>query len=295
MPDFPAILLVDNGSLQPLATLHLRCLAAGLAARLDRPVEPVSLLHSSAIDPGELGGRPAEILEPAIVRRFEAGVREFLLVPLFFGPSRALTDYIPERIEALRAKCPGLTVHLAAPVCGPSTHPDHRLAEILADHVRQTAQRCRLDRPWVVLVDHGSPQPAVAAVRDQLALQLAARLSDAAGPVLAASMERREGPEYDFNEPLLARALESVEGPGIVALLFFSPGRHAGPGGDIQTICREAQEKRPGLQVHFTPLVGEHPCLLEILADRVHAAMAGRDGVVAENTKGGPSGPPPGS
>jgi hypothetical protein len=180
-------------------------------------------------------------------------------------------------------------------VAGPGTAPDVRLADILADHVRQTAQQCQLQRPWVILVDHGSPQRAVAAVRDELRALLAARLDGTAGPVLAASMERRDGPEYEFNEPMLARALECVEGPGIVALLFFSPGRHAGPGGDIETICREAQTRRPGLQVYFTPLVGEHPRLLEILADRVASALEERDGPASGNTKGGPSGPPPGS
>ena len=39
-------LLVDNGSLNPRATLRLRELAVGLAQALGRPVEAVSVLHS---------------------------------------------------------------------------------------------------------------------------------------------------------------------------------------------------------------------------------------------------------
>lgn len=273
MTDAPAILLVDNGSLQPAATLRLRALAAALAVRTGREIEPVSLLHSSAIDPAELDGRPAEILEPALRRRFAAGVREFVIVPLFFGPSAALTEYIPERVRAMAADLPGLTARLTAPVIDPTLPEDTRVAAILADQVRATVIARHLSRPWVILVDHGSPQPAVGAIRERVAADLRRLLGDEARVVLAASMERREGPQYDLNEPLLARALDQVAGEGIVALLFFSPGRHAGPGGDIAEICAAAERARPGLRAHLAPLVGEHPGLVEILADRLEAVL----------------------
>ena len=272
MPDTPLILLVDNGSLQPAATLRLRAVASALEAREGRPVEPVSLLHSSAIDPAALGGKPAEILEPAIRRRYLDGQRAFVIVPLFFGPSAALTDYIPERIRALTATLSGLSIRVAAPLVDPRAD-DRRLAGILADHVHATLAKYHLVRPWVILVDHGSPQPAVGAVRDHLAAQLRALLHDSVSRVIPASMERREGAAYDFNEPLLARALQQVSGPGVAALLFFSPGRHAGPRGDIADICAEAERSREDLRVHPTPLVGEHPGLIEILAERLRAAL----------------------
>lgn len=272
MPDTPAILLVDNGSLQPAATLQLRAIASALSARVGRPVEPVSLLHSSAIDPLQLGGNPAEILEPAIRRRHAGGQRTFVIVPLFFAPSAALTEYIPERIRALETSLNGLVVRVAPPLVD-AAPPDARLTMILADHVRQTMQAHELSKPWVVLVDHGSPQPAVGAVRDQLAAHLRDSLGDTVSTVLAASMERREGARYDFNEPLLSRALQQVSGPGIVALLFFSPGRHAGPGGDIAEICAEAERAHPGLRAVLTPLVGEHPGLIDLLTDRLRAVL----------------------
>ena len=69
MPAGPLTLLVDNGSLEPAATLALRKLAANLCARLGQKVEPVSLLHSSAIDPVLLGKVPAKILFPALEQR----------------------------------------------------------------------------------------------------------------------------------------------------------------------------------------------------------------------------------
>lgn len=270
--------LVDNGSLQPAATRALRRIAGGLAASLARSVEPVSLLHSDKIPASELDAIPAEILEPAIRRRFAAGKRQFLIVPLFFGPSGALTEYIPRQIAAMGVILAGLEVAIAAPVAGrDATAPDRRLAQILAHQVRTCVQAQSLSRPLVVMVDHGSPQRAVAEVRDQVARQLAAELGSEARAVLAASMERREGPEYEFNEPLLERALAAPPGGAgagdvVVAPLFFSAGRHAGPRGDIETIARKAESQHRGLRVHFAPLVGEHPRLIDLLADRYREA-----------------------
>jgi len=264
-------ILMDNGSLEPAATLGLRKLAAKLAERIGRRVEPISLLHSSGVPAEKLGGTPAEILEPALDRRLTAGQNEFLIVPLFFGPSGALTDYLPGRLAHLRINHPVLNVKLAAPLFEPG---DDRLARILADQVRaagSTAQR-------VALVDHGSPARAVTALRNELAKQLGALL----GPdfsVAASSMERREGAAYDFCAPLLAGLLRQ---PGwnsedvTVAMQFLLPGRHAGPAGDVATICRAAETASGGaLRTTMTGLVGEHPLLVDILADRWRAV--GRD------------------
>ena len=46
----PVCVLVDNGSLKPEPTLHLRGLASDLEDELSVPVHPVSLLHSSKVD-----------------------------------------------------------------------------------------------------------------------------------------------------------------------------------------------------------------------------------------------------
>jgi len=271
MPEKPAVLLVDNGSLQPAATLALRRLAAAVSREVGRAVEPVSLLHSSAIEPGRLGGVAAEIFESAVRRRYALGVREFVVLPLFFGPSGALSGYMPARVEELRAGLPGLQVRVGPPLVDAVEGEGGRaVVAILAAQVQGVIEAQGLKRPWVVLVDHGSPQRAVGAVRDGLARGLAAKLGGAVEEVVAASMERREGAEYDFNEPLVARALEKVEArSGVVALLFFAPGRHAGPGGDIAGICAEAERRRPGLRCCLTPLVGEHEGLVAILARRL--------------------------
>ncbi len=279
----PVTFLMDNGSLEPAATLRLRELAEDLGRKIGTPVEPVSLLHSSGAPVAKLGGVPAEILEPALERRLQAGQRDFVIVPLFFGPSSALTDYLPKRIAHLRTKFPKLGVKLAAPLF---TKDDDRLALILADHVREgwnalpSTRSERLEgKPLhlkrVALVDHGSPARVVVEVRNQLAAQLGRALGDGF-TVAAGSMERREGAEYDFCEPLLERLLTRPgwnDGEVIIAMQFLLPGRHAGPEGDVAKICRAAEEANPALRTRMTPLVGAHPLLVDILADRRRAVL----------------------
>lgn len=265
----PLTLLVDNGSLAPAATLRLREIASALAARIGEPVAPVSLLHSSTVAAAELDGTPAEILEPALARRARKGAREFLIVPLFFGSSRALTGYLPARVAALRAKWPELRVRLAPTLFRDG---DARLAQILADHVRAAGAAAR-----VALVDHGSPVPEVTAVREALAAQLRELLGPSV-EMAGCCMDRRPGAAFDFNGPLLADLLARDgwnRGRVTIARQFLLPGRHAGASGDVAEICRAAEANSPGLATQLTPLVGEHPRLVEILADRW---LAGRSG-----------------
>lgn len=266
----PELFLLDNGSLEPAATLNLRRLASSLGLALGLPVAPVSLLHSHKIPPEEIGGAAAESFEGAVKRRLAEGRSSFAVVPLFFGPSGALIDYLPERVARLRGLAPKLEVRIGACLVDASDRADRRLASILEDCLAPALKAARQpERATVLLVDHGSPKKEVNAVREHLAQQLRERLGRRVATVQSASMERRPEPEYEFNEPLLERALEALPaGPteAFVSQLFFSPGRHAGPGGDIETIC--ARAKRPDLKLYFSTLVGDHPRLIEILRDR---------------------------
>lgn len=274
-------MLVDNGSLEPAATLNLRAIAQRLADAVGQEVTPVSLLHSSTIAPVKLGGQAAEILEPALERRLRNGTTRFLVVPLFFGPSSAVTDYLPRRLHALREKFPDMQVQIAPPLVDVSAADDDRMAAILEERVQDAVKRAGSSvaphaRPAVVLVDHGSPTREVVAVRDHLARQLERRLGASARCVVAASMERRAGPEYAFAEPLLEHIFDRDElsaGLVIVAMLFLSPGRHAGPTGDVAQIIASARMRHPRLQVAMTDLVGSHPGLIPILTDRVRAGL----------------------
>jgi sirohydrochlorin ferrochelatase len=270
-------LLVDNGSTRPDSTRTLRRLAADLGARLGAAVHPVSLQHADAVPADRLDARPADTFAPFLTRALAAGERDFLVLPLYFGPSAALTRLIPEIAAELGARHGPFRLRLAPELC-PLPPGEPRLADLLAQQTADTAARFGIAPRRVVLVDHGSPLPQVSAVRTWLAQGLRARLG-AGSEVLEAAMERRPGAEYDFNGETLATLLERLarqdpDTPTILAMLFLAPGRHAGPDGDIAQICRRAQDRSPGLRVYLGPLVGEHPGLIEILARRAaHGAL----------------------
>jgi sirohydrochlorin ferrochelatase len=270
----PICFLFDNGSLRAASTLSLRRIANWLRARLAGvDVRAVSLLHSSTIDAAELGGERAELLEPALVAAAARGEDDFVLLPLFFGPSAAVTDYLPGRLQVLRKNFPGLQVRVARWLVDVNAAEDMSIATILADGVRRTAAGAGWSRPKVALVDHGSPQRGVAAVRDFLGGQLRRLLG---GEVAVASMERRPEPEFAFTEPLLDGLLRDKDfgqGEVVVALQFLSPGRHAGPGGNIAEICAEAMRAQPGLRVVPTGLVGEDERLADVLVERYYERL----------------------
>jgi sirohydrochlorin ferrochelatase len=273
----PPCVLFDNGSLRPEATLNLRLIGLRLQARIGTEVRAVSLLHSSGIAPRELGGMPAQILEPALEAMLAAGRSRAVLLPLFVGPSRALTDYVPERLACLARRHPEARLALGRPLVDVAAPDDTRIAGIMADEVRAVIRQRGLVRPKVVLVDHGSPVRAVVAVRDLVGRQLRKLLTGEVARVTAASMERRPGPAYDFADPLLATLLRrrGFSGEVVVAPLFLSPGRHAGPDGDVARICAAAEQVQAGLRTHLAALVGEDSRLIEVLADR-YAEARGR-------------------
>ena len=273
MKEPPEIYLVDNGSLRPEASLALRSLAEALSLRSGCEVQPVSLLHSHKVPESQMGGRPATIVRRAIKAAIASGKRSFVIVPLFLGPSRAIVDYLPELIESFRANTPDLNVCIAAPLAGDDPQlPDRRLAEIIADQVKDFGD-VRMHDLQVALVDHGTPAPAVNCLRNAVAAQLAEILSV---PVLPCSMERRDGAQYDFNEPLLERIGKiAVGGSGdlVLAMFFLLPGRHAGAGGDVAEICQGLLDAGQFRRIRQTPLLGSHLKIVEILNDRLAAVL----------------------
>jgi sirohydrochlorin ferrochelatase len=265
-------LLVDNGSLRPQSVLNLRRIAANLSEATGLTILPSSLLHSSKVPADQLEGEPAVNLERCLRLSLEAGERDFTIIPFFFGPSGAITDYLPQRLAFRRDKHGDFTVRRTPFLFLEEGEDNSDLTGILADNVRQVIGYQGWQRPRVILVDHGSPLPEVTAVRDAMATQLAEELADEVEAVAPASMERRDGDEYAFNEPLLESLLEKSpwnSGPVVIAMLFLSPGRHAGPGGDIATICKEARQRHPALQTCMTGLVGDHPGIVPVLKRRL--------------------------
>ncbi len=272
----PCVLLVDNGTLEPMAILRLREVAVALGQRLSCRVEPVSLQHSDQVPLELLGGRAAEVLESALRRRLAEGIADFFILPLFIGPTRALSEYLPQVVSRVRGEYPQIAVRVAPPLHDES---EDQLARIIADQVEAMMAQVGWDaRTRVALVDHGSPVRAVADVRDRIAVRSARLLRERVAAVAACSMERRPGAEYEFNEPLLTNLLATPPwnaGQVMVAPLFLLPGRHAGEGGDIARICARAESRQQGLRIVRTGLLTDGLELIPLLVERHRVLQAG--------------------
>ena len=124
-----------------------------------------------------------------------------------------------------------------------------------------------------MLVDHGSPLPAVNAVRQHIANALTTKLPEGLR-LHQAAMERRKAKEYDFNgellEDYLTRIADAGETHASVLLLFLLPGSHAGKDGDIVQICNRVMSKHPNFKVSISPLIGENELLITCLENRLN-------------------------
>ncbi len=266
------VALIDNGSLEPAALQNLRAVAAALAKRTGVSIHAVSWKHSDRIPPaklrlspasderGDFGAPVAWTLDPFLRSLVALGQREFVFVPFFISAQGAIGSALRTDLERIQRELGGFEFRFTDGLAARGVIP-----KIVAEQIRLAIAHHALHAPPVIVVDHGGPSPASATLRDQLAAQIRRELGAAIGPLAAASME-------GAHPPLLAaqlRATGFAEGDVIVAPLFLSPGRHAGPQGDLARICHAA-----GAQCHLTGLVGTHPLAVEALAAALQPTLA---------------------
>ena len=259
------IILLDNGSLRPEAILYLREYADQLSQRTGKEVAAVSLLHSSKVDASLTDGEKAKTLKSFLLEDTDTDTTYYRIVPFFIGASRALTEYLPTVIEEVQLTRPNINVTIA-PHLAHSLGDMQTLAALLSQQIRTTISTRQLRNPSIALVDHGTPAPEVNAVRNSLTDLVRETLGTEVSDVTACSMERREGAEYDFNEPLLENVLKDQKlNEVVVSLLFLSPGRHAGKDGDIAEICAHAELENENISTHTTALLSHKFGLLDLL------------------------------
>ena len=277
MPNLKQItcFLFDNGSLRAASTRALRRVSERLGERIGMEVRSVSLLHSNRVDPNELAGEPAQLLEESLDQFAHKGDGTAVILPLFFGPSGALVEYLPPRLAALQTKYPQCRFILANCLESPGDDSTKLLACAIERAIGEAIVQNGMTAPAIVMTDHGSPLVAVTDVRNRIGEELALRIPLA---LSVASMERREGERYAFNEPLLKRALNELAQSGqteaVVALQFLFAGRHAGPKGDIAQICADVSREYPQLRINITEPIGESGEIIELLARRFNAAIS---------------------
>lgn len=246
--------LIDNGSLEPAAHLNLRRVAAALAASTGLRVEAVSWKHSDRVPASALEGQPAWTIGPWVRHHVARGERELVFIPFFISAQGAIGSALHADLTRLQSETGPWSFHFTEGLGSRGALP-----RILAARVREAITTLGLNRPRVLVVDHGGPSAVSAAVRNTTTHAVAALLGQEVSAVAAASME---GEEHPHNHPLLADQLRAAgwnQGQIIVAPLFLSPGRHAGPDGDVAEIIRAAEaDAHGGLQVHMAGLVGTH-------------------------------------
>ena len=283
----PLILLVDNGSLRAESYVSLRTMAAAVSS-----LSKLSVVAASARFADRAVGLspPGDTVETTLSRYLRgyspsgaATAPRLVVLPAFFGLSDTLTQLVPAIVARHAAACPALRLTTAAPLVDITNATDTRIASALRDGVLFTLAglSLTLESAAVVLCDHGSPVPEVGAVRNHLAAQLRALLPSPRA-FAEASMERRAGAKYDYCDPLLEVLLRTPpfnDGLVVVALAFLSPGKHAGPGGDLVTIAeaatRDAAAAGRTLRVLFTPLLGASAAVAEVLCERLRDALDG--------------------
>lgn len=271
----PVILLTDNGSTRANATLQLRNLANQLSALTGYEIHPVSIQHANHIPLSELNNIPARVFTEFMQEKLAEGNKSFVLVPIFFGQSKALTKYIPDEVNTLKEKHGEFSLTIAN-VVYPLPMGEPLLSEIIYDHINITANKENIPLKNTVLVDHGSPIAKVTDVRKHLA-QSVQKMLPANCILEQAVMERREGSEYDFNgdllEDWLKQKAQAGETSAVVVLMFFLAGRHAGEGGDIVDICESVIQQYPRLKIAISPLISEHQKFIAILQSRLNSIL----------------------
>ena len=139
-------------------------------------LQQASVRWSDRVPAEKLGGAGAELLRAAARRLLLRGYRRFVVVPLFFGPSRTIVSTIPRELQELREQWPGAAWRFGGCLVDTADAADWRVAQILCDHVRcltvGSGGGHPRSHPAVLVVDHGSPTRAVTAVRDHVAGQV---------------------------------------------------------------------------------------------------------------------------
>lgn len=281
------VVLVNIGSLRPEPYLDLRQISFRLSRSLRLPVVPCSFRFSHRIAATKLHGMAAKTFEAVLLEHLsqhrESAV-EAVVLPLFFGTSSTLTEFLPEVLHKCWAKLaaePGrqpLSLRLGGSLVDTANPTDDRVARILHEKVTAlTADVLHREDISVIVLDHGTPNREVHEARELVGDQLRALLSNQVKLVGTGCMERREGPEYDFNDPLLEVALDHyniTSGVVVVAILFLSQGRHAGADGDIEQILSVVRAKHPGVDIRVTEPLGTHELLSEVMQDRYYQALS---------------------
>ncbi len=119
-----AVLIVDHGSRREEARHATERLVCRLAERL--PEVRVALAHLEVAAPG---------VEEVVRGLYDEGVRDLRVHPFFLARGQHVERDLPELLERVAARCPGLRVRISEPLGG---HP--LLEEIVLERLSEIGE-----------------------------------------------------------------------------------------------------------------------------------------------------------
>lgn len=237
----PALLLAAHGSRDPDSAIVTNRIVAGVAALLPDVAVSVAYVDNSG---------------PSLREEFSAlaatGVTDLVVVPLLLVAASHSKGDVPGSIQAARLEHPQLRVAYGRPLW-----PDHRIIEAIDDRLREAGAAAG---DSVVVASAGAADP------------------DANAELAKITRLLWEGRSYEEVVPAYASATLPTPAQAVQRLLVVGASRVAvvpfflSPG-NFQ-IAVDEQAREAGAHI-ITAVVGDHPAVLALIADRYAEAIAG--------------------
>lgn len=250
-----AVVLIGHGSLRAgsgaaMIRLAARAREAGVA-----PLVEAAFLNYSAPD-------LASVLRRCVAR----GATQVLLLPYFLVPGWFVAAAIPRLLKRCRPEFPGVSFEIGPPF---GAHP--ALAALVRKRAAAALEPAAAhappgQRPALLMIAHGSPDPSANAPIEAVTEQVRAQGSFADVTLCYLGL----------NQPLLDAALDDQIARGrrlLVAVPYFLQlGGHVAE--DLPALIEGARARHPGATILLAEHLAYDPLLVEVIAQRVRDAGA---------------------
>ena len=197
----------------------------GIDPNFGHNIRPLGLMHSHKVASADLHDEPADSMQNFLLSDGADQVTEIRALSFFLGPSLAITDWLPENLQAWKDREPEVRQYrILDPLFSPGTTGlPVRWWNYAGSKSKVPGLSIPRWRWWIT----EPPLPEVNQVREDVGDQMRKLLGTEIGPFSTCAMERRPDPQYDFNNPLLEDLLQQWMETGVeeVVLSQFSASR----------------------------------------------------------------------
>ena len=176
-------------------------------------------MHSHKVDASKLDGKPGMSMESFFLSNEAEVVKNLSFLPMFLGPSLAITDWLPEKLTQWSQNGNNRKFSIADCLF---QKKDIRIAKALAEYVVDLIPQYSPQKPFVILVDHGTPLPEVNQVREEIGCFLEEKLGNQISGFSTACMERRRAKNTILMIPFWRHYWRTKKSPMVVVLFSLS-------------------------------------------------------------------------